>query len=199
MAADGQSLVMSDGSATGEVKVITGDATPRAKLEPGNSVAVVGVLSSEGVPRRPVIWMSGLTRLSPPATDVLAVYSFEGTGETAQDSSSNHQDARLVGGAVRAAGKVGQALQLDGEHGYLQLPDLGRQTAVTVALWVNLADYAKDTFASVLHCDGWNWGDFHWNVAADNQKLNAYLNGIGEVHSRFQFTPDKLGSGCMWR
>ncbi|HEU5070795.1 MAG TPA: LamG-like jellyroll fold domain-containing protein, partial [Verrucomicrobiae bacterium] len=193
IAADGQSLIMSDGSETGEVKVITGDATPRTKLESGNSIAVVGVVSCEDVPRRPVIWTSELTRLSPPATDVLAVYSFEGTGETAQDSSPNHQDARLLGGATRTAGKAGQALQLDGEHGYLQLPDLGQQTAVTVALWVNLADYAKDTFASVLHCDGWNWGDFHWNVAADNHKLNAYLNGIGELHSQFQFTPDKLG------
>ena len=82
---------------------------------------------------------------------------------------------------------------LDGEKSFLELPNLGVQTAATIALWVNLADYSKDIYASVLHCDNWTWGDIHWNVAKDSKKVNVHLNGIGEVHSKFEFTQDKLG------
>jgi hypothetical protein len=134
-----------------------------------------------------------LNRLSPPASDALAFYSFEEDGENAADSSPNHQDAKVINGGTRIAGKPGKALQLDGEKAYLQVPNLGLQTALTVAMWVNLSDYAKDTFASVMHCDGWNWGDFHWNVAKDNKRLNVDINGVGVLRSRYEFTQDKLG------
>ena len=43
------------------------------------------------------------------------------------------------------------------------------------------------------HCDDWTWGDIHWNVAKDNKKVNLHLNGIGEVHSKFEFTQGQLG------
>lgn len=193
VAADAKSFTIGDSAGTGTAKVIAGHCAPVQKIEAGNRVAVTGVVGFEGDSPHPVVLTRELARLNPPPTDSLAWYSFEEDGPAARDSSSNNQEGRLTEGAGRGPGKQGKALRLDGEKGYLELPDLGLQTAATIALWVNLADYAKDTFASVLHCDGWNWGDVHWNVASDNKKLNVHLNGIGELHSRFEFTPEKLG------
>ena len=103
-----------------------------------------------------MVLIRDLNRIRPPANDALAFYSFEeDCGDTARNSSPNKQDAKLMN-ATRAPGKQAQALLLDGEKSYLQVPNLGLQTAMTIALWINLADYAKDTFSSVLHSDGWN-------------------------------------------
>ncbi|MGN6555070.1 MAG: LamG-like jellyroll fold domain-containing protein, partial [Verrucomicrobiota bacterium] len=187
--ADHQSLVLGDDA--GEIKVISGQRPIMKNIGTGNTVTIAGVVGMEG--NCPVVLLRDLIQLNPAASDALAFYSFEETGETAKDSSSNRQDATLAAGAQHVSGKQGSGLQLDGEKGYLQVPDLGLHPALTVAAWLNLADYAKDTYASVLHCDSWTWGDLHWNVASDNKKMNVFLNGIGELHSRYEFTPDKLG------
>ena len=187
-----KSFTFSDASGTA-AKVDTHYCPLMKKIEPGNQVSITGVVGLDGGSTQPVVWLRSLTKITPPATDTLAIYSFEEAGDIAKDSSPTKQDAKLASGASRASGKQGQALQLDGEKGYLQVPDLGLQTAMTIAMWLNLTDFAKDDFSSVLHSDGWNWGDVHWNVGRENKRLNAHLNGIGEVHSRFEFTPDKLG------
>jgi hypothetical protein len=193
VAADGQSFMIGDDSGSGTIAVNTSHYAPMPQIQTGNAVAVVGVVSLVGDHAQPVLLTLEITRIRPPPSGDLAFYAFEEDGDLAKDSSVNHQDAKLVKGATHTTGKLGRAVQLDGEKGYLQVPDLGLQTAMTIALWVNLTDYAKDTYASLLHCDGWNWGDVHWNVAADNKQLNAHLNGIGELHSKFEFTADKLG------
>jgi|GEM_PF-789711 len=191
--ADGKSFTMADDSGASVIKVVTSHYAPMRKLAAGNTVSVTGVVGFDGDSKLPVVLTRELTRINPPATDALAFYSFEEDGETARDSSPNKQDAGLAGGAGRAAGKQGKGLRLDGEKGFLEVPDLGLQTAVTIALWVNLTDYAKDTYASILHCDNWTWGGIHWNVAKDNKKINVHLNGIGELRSKFEFTQDQLG------
>ena len=191
--ADAKSFTMSDDSGPAAIQVITSHYAPMQKIETSNMVAVIGVVSLEGDSAQSVLLTRQLSRISPPATADLALYSFEEEGDMAKDSSSNHRDAKLLNGATRAPGRQGKALQLDGEKSYLQVPDLGLQTSVTIALWLNLTDYAKDTYSSILHCDGWSWGDIHWNVAKDNKKLNVHLNGIGELHSKFEFTEDKFG------
>ncbi len=191
----GDAAFFSLGDATGgaPVKVQTKHYAPMVKLGPGNTVAVTGVVGMDGESSEAVVLPREIVRIAPPASDLLAYYSFEEDGGVARDLSTNKLDAKLANGAGHAAGKRGKGLQLDGEKGFLELPSLGFQTTVSIALWVNLADYAKDVYASVLHCDDWTWGDIHWNVAKDNKKVNLHLNGIGEVHSKFEFTQGQLG------
>ncbi|MEI7909381.1 MAG: LamG-like jellyroll fold domain-containing protein [Verrucomicrobiota bacterium] len=191
--ADAAFFTLGDDTGEAPVKVITSHYAPMTKLAAGNTVSIVGIIGFDGDSTQPVVLTRELVRINPPPGDALASYSFEEDGAIAKDSSPNKQDAALAAGASRSVGKQGKCLQLDGEKGFLEVPDLGMQTAVTIALWVNLTDYAKDVYASVLHCDNWTWGDIHWNVAKDTKKVNVHLNGIGEVHSKFEFTPDKLG------
>ena len=192
-ATDAKSFSMIIDSNTSPIKVDTRYCVPLPKTAAADKVAVTGVVGFDGDTKQPVVLLRGLTKINPPATDTLAIYSFDEDGDVAKDSSPAKQDAKLVNGASRTAGKLGKALQLDGVKNYLQVPDLGMQTAVTVAAWIDLTEFSKDGFSSILHCDGWNWGDLHWNAALDNKKINVFINGIGEVHSKFEFTPDKFG------
>ena len=193
VSADRQSFTLAAETGDATIRVVSRQDAVLPTLAVGNAVAVIGVVGFDGEATQPVVLTRELVRTRPPVTDSLAFYSFEEEGETVRDSSPNQRDGKLAKGANRAAGKQGRGLQLDGVDGFLEVPNLGLQTALTIALWVNLTDYAKDTYASVLHADGWNWGDIHWNVASDTKKLNVHLNGIGEVRSRFEFTADKLG------
>jgi DUF1680 family protein len=79
-----------------------------------------------------------------PAPELVAWYRFDETGGTsAADASGNPSGgpATLVGGATFGAGRVGNALRLDGSSGYVRLPSglLANVGDFTVALWVNLA------------------------------------------------------------
>jgi len=190
---DGPSFILADETGAATIRVVTGHHASSPTLEVGNAVTVVGIIGFDKDSTQPIVLTRSLARTRPPATDSLAFYSFEDEGTTARDSSPNHRDAKVAEGAGRIDGKHGKALQLDGEKGFLEVPDLGLQTAVTITLWVNLTDFAKDTYSSIVHADGWNWGDIHWNVASDNKKLNVHVNGVGELQSRFEFTADKLG------
>jgi len=79
-----------------------------------------------------------------PAPELVAWYRFDETGGTsATDASGNPNGgpATLVGGASFGAGRVGNALRLDGSSGHARLPTgiLANVGDFTVAAWVNLA------------------------------------------------------------
>jgi uncharacterized protein len=83
-----------------------------------------------------------------PAPELVAWYRFDETGGTsAADSSGNPNggSATLVGGATFGAGRVGNALRLDGSSGHARLPSglLANVGDFTVAVWVNLAAAAQ--------------------------------------------------------
>ena len=199
VAADGESFTMTDsGGGAPEVKAVVERFTPVKKFSPGNTVSVAGLFAPEGgraSEARHVLLVRELTRLNPPPSPALALYSFdEPDGEVAKDSSSNTQDARLVNSPKRVQGKQGRALRLDGAKSYVQVPDLGLQPALTIAGWVNLASPGQDNFASsILHSDGWNLGDLHFMVVKETGRIRAALNGVGDLDSKFAFTGDRLG------
>lgn len=196
VARDGKTFKIAGDEGGPGVDVRVDHVVPLKKIAAGNTVAVAGVVafSGEGAAgAQPEVVVRELTRLNPPLADGLAFYSFEEEGDVAKDSSSNQQDARLVNAPQHVAGQRGQALRFDGDKSYLQLPDLGLQPALTVAAWINLTAIGKDDIASILHGDGWTWGELHFLVARDNRQIGAFINGVGEVHSRFKFTDDQLG------
>ena len=61
------------------------------------------------------------------------------SGTNAADGSGNAHAGTLGGGASWAAGKTGNAVVLDGNNGYISLPDelLGDVADFTVSAWVN--------------------------------------------------------------
>ena len=193
---DGKWFVINEPAGGTAVKVSLEHFTLTTKIAAGNSVAVSGVIVTEGESAssaRPLLCLRELKRLSPPPAPGLAFYSFEEEGDIAKDSSSNNQDARLVNGPQHVEGKHGKALRFDGEKSYLEVPDLGLQPALTVCAWINLKAVGKDGIASILHSDGWNWGDLHFLVSQENRRIGAFINGVGELRSKFEFTEDKCG------
>jgi hypothetical protein len=126
---------------------------------------------------------------------VLAIYPFdEEAGDVARDASSNEQDAKLVNAPEHLDGKLGRALRFDGEKSYVQLPDLGLQSALTVSAWLNMTSHGSDNFAnSIMHADGWNLGDLHFMVLGENGRIRVGVNGIGDLESKYAFSADHLG------
>lgn len=91
---------------------------------------------------------SGETAASNEATAVTAVeletyLTFDASsGTVAADSSGNGHTGTLVGGANWTAGKVGNAVSLDGSSGYVSLPTgiMEGMGDFTVAAWVNCSN-----------------------------------------------------------
>jgi hypothetical protein len=63
----------------------------------------------------------------------------ESSGTSAADSSGNGHAGTLVGGAAHVAGKIGNAVSLDGASGYVSLPNdlMSDVSDCTIAAWVN--------------------------------------------------------------
>lgn len=77
---------------------------------------------------------------------IAAKYDFDNVnGTKILDSSGNGNDATLVGGTKVVTGKSGNAVDLDGNDGYVQLPDdiVKNLTDFTVTAWVHM-DNSKD-------------------------------------------------------
>lgn len=166
---------------------------PFKKVTTGNTVSLTGVLTTSQA--EPILLLQDLARVSPPPSPALAFYSFdEEQGEVATDASGNEQSANLVNGIQHVAGQQGRAIQLDGEKSHVQLPDLGLQTALTISAWVQLSSYGKDSLASsILHSDGWGWGDLHFMVGKDTGRIRVAVNAIGDIESKFGFKPEQFG------
>ena len=199
VAADGTSFTLAAAGGAGpEVKVEVGRFVSARKPAAGHTVAVTGVVAAEGdgaATARLVMLLRGLEQLNPPPSPALAIYPFdEESGEAIRDSSPNKLDAAVAAGGRRVPGKHGRALRFDGEKTSVQVPDLGLQQALTVAAWLNLASFGKDTFASsIVHGDGWNLGALHFMVLRENGHIRAGLNGIGDLDSRFAFSNNVFG------
>jgi hypothetical protein len=116
---------------------------------------------SRGKPRRP-----------PAAADpdLVGHWTFdEGAGGDAKDSSGNHHDGKLKGGAGWAPGKIGGGLLCDGKGAYVQLPnspilDRLQSESFSLAAWYKPdvvppgpAD-ANDSAQGILVKQGWHEG-----------------------------------------
>ena len=63
----------------------------------------------------------------------------DGKGDTAKDSSGNHNDGTLKNGPKWVEGKFGKALEFDGKDDYVDCgnnPDLDNPKALTVVAWI---------------------------------------------------------------
>jgi hypothetical protein len=71
---------------------------------------------------------------------LIAHWTFEeNSGDTAIDSSGNGHHGRLMNGAVRASGKIGQAIELDGSDDHINVANtqkLQLTTEFTITAWI---------------------------------------------------------------
>lgn len=88
--------------------------------------------------RYTVYWTIGTVT---PPPDFAAWYKFDETsGTSAADSSGNNKTATLAGTTAWAAGRSGNAVDLDGSSGYVTVPSgiLAGAAAMTIATWVRI-------------------------------------------------------------
>jgi hypothetical protein len=92
-------------------------------------------------------------------------------GYTAKDVfGSNH--AEILGGPEAVKGKIGDALEFDGEDDYVQLPDMGSEPAVTVEAWTLAHSMPPEAHSccigivSSAPADQWIAGTVHFKFEA---------------------------------
>ena len=104
-----------DDSLLGGVTVIKGT------FADGTALAAISNYARNNRGGRSLVWM-GEKPLAPPS-EFVAWYKFDETsGTSASDANSNGSAATLHNGATWAAGKIGNAVKLEGNGGYVSLP-----------------------------------------------------------------------------
>jgi len=181
---DGTGFTVAGGNAQTKVVVDKGLLAP--KISKGNTVEVTGVWDSI---MNPVLLAKDIVRTNPPSDPLIAHYTFDKVdGNIVKDSSVNGNDATMVNNPTFVPGKIGNAICFDGKSSYMKLPDLGLQRSLTVALWVNETTLGSDNWSTALvHADGWNLGDLHFQIPCVKGNIGAAVNGAGDVNSRFVF------------
>ena len=111
-------------------------------VENGRAVTTNGVLTAAGVTYRDKVSAIAYTQTLPDnAYRSYAQLTFE---TNTLDSSGYGNNALPVGAPAFVAGRVGQAIALDGTNNYLQLtPTLGNATTFSFAAWVNWSGGAQ--------------------------------------------------------
>ena len=101
--------------------------------------------------------------------------SFDEPSGDALDQSGNGNDGTLQGGATRAPGQQGQALQLDGINDYVavaQSSSLDLTGDLTIALWIK-ATTTPDYGSLVAKTNGTSQWDYDFYIGLD-EKLTLY-------------------------
>ncbi|MHC4843977.1 MAG: LamG domain-containing protein, partial [Planctomycetota bacterium] len=132
----------------------------------------------------------------------------EGQGRTAKDSAGRYDGIMHGWVGWFNDGKIGGAIALDSEDGYVEVQHIGTFDAVTLAMWIKVSSIEKQ-WISILHNDGWSSNDVHYHLIGDGH-FRIAVNGsrvesIGEYNqhdprpisadqdSSFAFTEDKFG------
>ena len=76
-----------------------------------------------------------ITPADPGTTGLQAQYQFEGN---AKDSSGNNRNGTLQGGPLFVAGKIGQAVKLDGTKDFVQIDSSFELPVYSIALWFRI-------------------------------------------------------------
>src|SRR4051812_11418052 len=119
-------------------------------------------------------------------TGPVAAYGFEDTGDltVAGDTTTFGNTGTVVGGAARAAGKVGSAISFDGSNDMVTIPDAGPislASGMTLEAWVNptttngyrtvLMKGRKADLSYAMYVDS-------ANVSSENQTSTAAVSSL---------------------
>ena len=92
-----------------------------------------------------ILAISGHAEIDPGTIAGLWLFE-EGAGKTTKDSSGNGNDGDIEGSPKWVNGKFGKAMEFNGKTDYIVIKDADSLdlNQMTVAVWVNLANYADD-------------------------------------------------------
>jgi hypothetical protein len=94
-------------------------------------------------------------------------------GDTSKDFSSNGNDGKLMNGPKWVDGKIGKALDFDGEADYVEIPDsdiLDLTDEITISLWVRKGPGTSGAYAGVVSQDNTDLGQ-GWSILYYNNGL----------------------------
>ncbi len=78
------------------------------------------------------------------ASDLPAMYPFEGSGATVEDVAGDNDGALQPNGSRSNFGRYGKAVEFDGESGHVNLGALNLGGPFTIAMWIKAHDFAID-------------------------------------------------------
>jgi hypothetical protein len=79
-------------------------------------------------------------------SNLVGLYLFDEEGDEVTDYSGMGNHGELQGGAERAAGVFGQAMEFNGADAFIEIPDsesLDLTTGLTIAMWININSYSS--------------------------------------------------------
>jgi len=102
-------------------------------------------------------------------------------GDTVKDVSGNGNDGKIMGDAKIVKGKIEEALHFNGTDSFVDLPDMGNETKVSVEVWAN--GEAFNQYNGLVAQHQWAAGCIHFKVELDGatHKIMAIMNGSARV------------------
>jgi prepilin-type N-terminal cleavage/methylation domain-containing protein len=188
--------------------VVGGSYELTATLESDTNISINGIAGKDGGTSLTAYEVGSNLKLTPSLVEnrnnkdpsLVGYWSFdEGTGTIAYDYSGNGNNGTLYNFNWTATsgwtrGKVGYALNFDGNNDYVEIPDsssLRLATSVTIALWFKMADYPPPPPPG-----GYDWYNFiNKGRYTDSYGLMYYRGGSFTFYLKplstvsFTFTP----------
>ena len=89
-------------------------------------------------------------------------FSFDSVeGDEVKDESGNGNDGAILGGAEIAAGKVGEAIKIDGATGHVEVPDSDSLdigiSSLTIECWLNTTSADRHTYSRIVSKGNFSW------------------------------------------
>jgi hypothetical protein len=143
------------------------------------------------------VFMLSLVLTSATRADLVGWWRLdEGTGTTAYDSSGNGNDGTILGNPRWVAGKIGSALDFDGNGDYIDCgndPIFNITKEITLAIWVNANDIGNgqhncwmgkgDNTYAIKHQSGNNLEFFIYDGTWHSTNYTTNINSLnGEWH-----------------
>ncbi|MCG9133642.1 LamG domain-containing protein [Candidatus Poribacteria bacterium] len=121
---------------------------------------------------------------------IAAAWLFDGDAE---DVSGNGFDGEVKGGKF-VAGKIGDALELNGSDEWIEIPKrIGEFEELTFAHWVKSTG-RENAWRVFFNVNGWKVGDIHYQLAPNNKvEFSIHSNqGGSDTFANFAITGDEM-------
>jgi len=129
--------------------------------------------------------------VEPNAAELVVWYKFE---DDANDSSGNGINGVENGFPFYTAGKIGQAISLDGVDDFVDIDNANIVTGnMTIALWMQPRNMPYTTdYRSIFHNNNWNAGSIHGHLRANTSLFNF------EVHTGKNISSTTAAVSDQW-
>ena len=124
-----------------ESNLLDGVVVIKGVFADGNALTAIPNYARNNRGGRSLVWIREIEKVLSAPPEFVVWYKFDETsGTSGSDSTGNGNNATLSNGATWAAGRTGNAVQLNGRYGYVSIPAgiLENVDDFTIATWVKL-------------------------------------------------------------